>query len=112
MAAWSRDKRRHWIAEAAQAAHVPSFPLCEPGEHKASPQLRRADSSETVASLIDVILVPDEAEKHWVECFLAEYTSYFRTELPKVNIPPGWTEWRMTYHKAESTDRHCGEGKS
>jgi crotonobetainyl-CoA:carnitine CoA-transferase CaiB-like acyl-CoA transferase len=40
MAAWSRDKPKHWIAEAAQAAHVPSFPLCEPAEHKASPQLR------------------------------------------------------------------------
>jgi crotonobetainyl-CoA:carnitine CoA-transferase CaiB-like acyl-CoA transferase len=40
MAAWSRDKPKHWIAEAAQAAHVPSFPLCEPGEHKKSPQLR------------------------------------------------------------------------
>jgi crotonobetainyl-CoA:carnitine CoA-transferase CaiB-like acyl-CoA transferase len=40
MAAWSRDKPKHWIAEAAQAAHVPSFPLCEPQEHLASPQLR------------------------------------------------------------------------
>jgi crotonobetainyl-CoA:carnitine CoA-transferase CaiB-like acyl-CoA transferase len=43
MAAWSRNKPKRWIAEAAQAAHVPSFPLCEPGEHKASPQLRHRE---------------------------------------------------------------------
>jgi crotonobetainyl-CoA:carnitine CoA-transferase CaiB-like acyl-CoA transferase len=40
MAAWSRDKPKRWIAETAQAAHVPSFPLCEPAEHLESAQLR------------------------------------------------------------------------
>jgi crotonobetainyl-CoA:carnitine CoA-transferase CaiB-like acyl-CoA transferase len=40
MSAWSRDKTKAWIAETAQAAHVPSFPLCEPAEHLDSPQLR------------------------------------------------------------------------
>ena len=27
MSGWSRDKTKHWIAQTAQAAHVPSFPL-------------------------------------------------------------------------------------
>ncbi len=40
MADWSRDKSKRLIAEIAQAAHVPSFPLCEPAEHLASAQLR------------------------------------------------------------------------
>ncbi|WP_158932057.1 CoA transferase [Acidisphaera sp. S103] len=40
MADWSRDKTKQWIAETAQAAHVPSFPLCEPAEHLGSSQLR------------------------------------------------------------------------
>ncbi len=39
MAAWSRDHTKQWIAEAAQAAHVPSFPLGELAEHLGSPQL-------------------------------------------------------------------------
>ena len=39
MSDWSRDKPKRWIAETAQAAHVPSFPLCEPAEHLDSPQL-------------------------------------------------------------------------
>jgi crotonobetainyl-CoA:carnitine CoA-transferase CaiB-like acyl-CoA transferase len=40
MCVWSRDKTKRWIFENAQAAHVPSFPLCEPAEHLDSPQLR------------------------------------------------------------------------
>jgi crotonobetainyl-CoA:carnitine CoA-transferase CaiB-like acyl-CoA transferase len=39
MSAWSRQHDKGWIAEAAQAAHVPSFPLREPAEQLASPQL-------------------------------------------------------------------------
>jgi crotonobetainyl-CoA:carnitine CoA-transferase CaiB-like acyl-CoA transferase len=33
MCEWSRAHDKHWIAATAQAAHVPSFPLCEPAEH-------------------------------------------------------------------------------
>ena len=40
MSDWSRDKTKHRIAETAQAAHVPSFPLQEPAEHLLSAQLR------------------------------------------------------------------------
>jgi crotonobetainyl-CoA:carnitine CoA-transferase CaiB-like acyl-CoA transferase len=40
MAAWSREQPKRRIAEIAQAAHVPSFPLCEPVEHLQSQQLR------------------------------------------------------------------------
>ena len=39
MSAWSRQHDKQWIADMAQAAHVPSFPLREPAEQLASPQL-------------------------------------------------------------------------
>ncbi len=39
MSEWSRRRDKQWIADAAQAAHVPSFPLREPAEQLASPQL-------------------------------------------------------------------------
>ncbi len=39
MSAWSRTKPKQWIADTAQAAHVPSFPLREPAEQLASAQL-------------------------------------------------------------------------
>ena len=40
MSDWSHDKTRQWIAQTAQAAHVPSFPLQEPAAHLQSAQLR------------------------------------------------------------------------
>ena len=40
MSAWSREHSKQWIADAAQAAHVPSFPLREPAEQLVSPQLQ------------------------------------------------------------------------
>ena len=39
LSAWSRNYDKQWIADAAQRAHVPSFPLREPAEQLASPQL-------------------------------------------------------------------------
>jgi crotonobetainyl-CoA:carnitine CoA-transferase CaiB-like acyl-CoA transferase len=39
MSAWSRLHDKQWIADAAQRAHVPSFPLREPAELLESPQL-------------------------------------------------------------------------
>jgi crotonobetainyl-CoA:carnitine CoA-transferase CaiB-like acyl-CoA transferase len=39
MSEWSRHHPKRWIADAAQEAHVPSFPLREPDEQLASPQL-------------------------------------------------------------------------
>jgi crotonobetainyl-CoA:carnitine CoA-transferase CaiB-like acyl-CoA transferase len=39
MSAWSRQHDKQWIADVAQAAHVPSFPLREPAEQLGSPQL-------------------------------------------------------------------------
>ena len=38
MSAWSRHHDKQWIADAAQRAHVPSFPLREPAEQLHSPQ--------------------------------------------------------------------------
>lgn len=43
MCSWSRDKTKKWIADSAQAAHVPSFPLSELAEHLTSAQLRHRD---------------------------------------------------------------------
>jgi crotonobetainyl-CoA:carnitine CoA-transferase CaiB-like acyl-CoA transferase len=40
MSEWSRQHTKQWIADAAQEAHVPSFPLREPAEQLLSPQLR------------------------------------------------------------------------
>ena len=40
MSEWSRQHGKQSIADMAQAAHVPSFPLREPAEHLNSPQLR------------------------------------------------------------------------
>jgi crotonobetainyl-CoA:carnitine CoA-transferase CaiB-like acyl-CoA transferase len=39
MCAWSRHHGKQWIADSAQAAHVPSFPLREPAEQLDSLQL-------------------------------------------------------------------------
>jgi crotonobetainyl-CoA:carnitine CoA-transferase CaiB-like acyl-CoA transferase len=39
MSAWSVQRDKQWIADAAQHAHVPSFPLREPAELLVSPQL-------------------------------------------------------------------------
>jgi crotonobetainyl-CoA:carnitine CoA-transferase CaiB-like acyl-CoA transferase len=40
MSEWSRDHTKQWIADTAQAAHVPSFPLRDLSEHLESEQLR------------------------------------------------------------------------
>jgi crotonobetainyl-CoA:carnitine CoA-transferase CaiB-like acyl-CoA transferase len=40
MSEWSREHPKQWIADTAQAAHVPSFPLRELSEHLTSAQLR------------------------------------------------------------------------
>jgi crotonobetainyl-CoA:carnitine CoA-transferase CaiB-like acyl-CoA transferase len=43
MSAWSRQYGKQWIAESAQTAHVPSFPLREPAEQLESPQLEHRE---------------------------------------------------------------------
>ena len=40
MSGWSRNHTKQWIAQTAQAAHVPCFPLREPADHLDSEQLR------------------------------------------------------------------------
>jgi crotonobetainyl-CoA:carnitine CoA-transferase CaiB-like acyl-CoA transferase len=40
MSEWSQQHAKQWIADAAQNAHVPSFPLREPAEQFPSPQLK------------------------------------------------------------------------
>ncbi len=54
MAEWSRDHDKQWIADTAQAAHVPAFPLRDLAGHFASPQLahrgfwRGTDTGQTM----------------------------------------------------------------
>jgi crotonobetainyl-CoA:carnitine CoA-transferase CaiB-like acyl-CoA transferase len=48
MSQWSRQHTKQTIADAAQAAHVPSFPLRELGEQFESPQLRHRDFFQTL----------------------------------------------------------------
>jgi len=43
MSAWSRQHGKQWIADQAQAAHVPSFPLRELAEQLDNPQLRHRE---------------------------------------------------------------------
>ena len=40
MSEWSRQHDKQWIADTAQHAHVPSFPLREVSEHLDTPQMR------------------------------------------------------------------------
>ena len=58
MAEWSRDKTKRWIAETAQAAHVPSFPLCEPAEHLESAQLRQRGFFQAATVAGQAVQVP------------------------------------------------------
>jgi crotonobetainyl-CoA:carnitine CoA-transferase CaiB-like acyl-CoA transferase len=58
MASWSRDKTKRSIAEVAQAAHVPSFPLCEPAEHLRSPQLRHREFFRSVTVAGQAVRMP------------------------------------------------------
>jgi crotonobetainyl-CoA:carnitine CoA-transferase CaiB-like acyl-CoA transferase len=48
MSAWSREHDKQWIADTAQAAHVPSFPLREPAEQLSSAQLAHRKFYRTV----------------------------------------------------------------
>ena len=48
MSDWSREHAKQWIADRAQAARVPSFPLRELAEHFASPQLEHRRFWRTV----------------------------------------------------------------
>ncbi|HEY0181634.1 MAG TPA: CoA transferase [Rhodopila sp.] len=58
MSNWSRDKTKQQIAETAQSAHVPSFPLREPAEHLGSAQLRHRDFFRTVTLSGRTVQVP------------------------------------------------------
>ena len=49
MSGWSRQHDKQWIADTAQAAHVPSFPLREPAEQLDSPQLRHRGFYRSIA---------------------------------------------------------------
>jgi len=70
MSDWSRALGKQEIADLAQTAHVPSFPLKEPAEHLASPQLEsrgafRASkiggkAVKTIGSPFRIDLVPGE----------------------------------------------------
>lgn len=58
MSAWSRDRGKREIAAAAQAAHVPSFPLMELHEHLASPQLAHREFFQSMEIAGDAVQAP------------------------------------------------------
>lgn len=58
MCAWSRQHDKQWIADRAQDAHVPSFPLREPLEQLASPQLAARGFWRSLAITGRPVLVP------------------------------------------------------
>ena len=58
MSAWSRQHDKQWIADTAQAARVPSFPLRELAEQLESPQLAHREFWQPVASDGQTIKAP------------------------------------------------------
>ncbi len=58
MSDWSRDKTRQWISGAAQAAHVPAFPLREPAEHLGSAQLEHRGFFRSTTVSTQIVRVP------------------------------------------------------
>src|SRR5262249_23201331 len=58
MSVWSRQYDKQGIADAAQAAHVPSFPLREPAEQLASPQLEHRNFYRSLNLKGQTIKVP------------------------------------------------------
>ncbi len=71
MAEWSRGHDKQWIADTAQAAHVPSFPLRELSEHLTSPQLRHrgfwreADAVKMPGAPFGLTLYPGAGPLGW-----------------------------------------------
>jgi len=61
MSQWSRPHDKQWIADTAQHAHVPSFPLREVSEHLDTPQMRQRGyyrSCEVAGKAIQVPSTP------------------------------------------------------
>ncbi len=58
MSEWSRGHDKQWIANTAQAAHVPSFPLRELSEHLTSEQLRHRGFWRDAAAAGETIKMP------------------------------------------------------
>ena len=61
MSQWSRQHTKQWIADAAQDAHVPSFPLRELAEQFNSPQLKHRDYFETLQIDGQTVAAPGRA---------------------------------------------------
>jgi len=61
MSQWSRQHDKQWIADTAQRAHVPSFPLREVSEHLDTPQMRHRGyyrSSDLAGKTVQVPSTP------------------------------------------------------
>jgi crotonobetainyl-CoA:carnitine CoA-transferase CaiB-like acyl-CoA transferase len=70
MSEWSRAHDKQWIADTAQAAHVPSFPLRELAEHLGSEQLRhrgfwRGDTIRMPGAPFGLTLYPGAGPVRW-----------------------------------------------
>ena len=58
MSQWSRQHDKQWIADAAQEAHVPSFPLREVAEQLDTPQMRHRRYYRSIALKGRKVLAP------------------------------------------------------
>jgi len=58
MSQWSRKRKKVELSEAAQSAHVPSFPLSSPADLLASPQLRHREFFKELTIGSKRIMVP------------------------------------------------------
>ena len=81
MSQWSRGHDKQWIADIAQAAHVPSFPLREPAEQLESPQLEHRDFYATLDLDGQVVKTPSAP-------FKLAYCDETATP-PELHSPPG-----------------------
>ncbi len=81
MSDWSRRHDKQWIADTAQAAHVPSFPLRDPAEQLDSPQLAHREFYKTLDIDGRTVKTPSAP-------FTLTYSDDPDTQSPRP-IPPG-----------------------
>ncbi len=81
MSDWSGQHDKQWIADTAQAAHVPSFPLREPAEQLDSPQLAHRGFYATLDIGGQQVRTPTAP-------FKLAYSGD-KAASPKVSSPPG-----------------------
>jgi crotonobetainyl-CoA:carnitine CoA-transferase CaiB-like acyl-CoA transferase len=102
MSEWSRQHDKQWIADTAQAARVPSFPLRELAEHFASPQLQHRRFWRTVEMVGTNVKAPGPPFGVNAGSTMAPAASR-QGELPR-------PEPNTSIHASEAKQSHPGNG--